>query len=360
MPTRSSSRGHWILFFLAILLVIGGLAAVFLFLTGGGERLEIRTSLNPAGNTLLIDGINHGMCPVGNLLRPASENPSRLATTYYHRHSPVGLVLERFNWFPGPENTFWADARLPASLVGVLAGTVASIATPYDALVTLWSEPPVGVLDLGVGTLASYARPWQIMDFYESNPAIKEMSLPMPPATEKFTYLEEALQRGAAVRIFEGPERNTLAEKGPEQFYGVLVVDTARSHPDYPSTDRLTREAMQIFFSKVTRDGVVCFHISSRKYELSPVIAAVANDLGFACRVGTDPGPVRGGPKGGPWDSFYFSSRWVIVARDKASLERLTVPVNIAPGPQPFWSSPAPDGRFLWTDDMHNLARARR
>jgi hypothetical protein len=272
----------------------------------------------------------------------------------------VGLVLERFNWFPGPENTFWADARLPTSLVGVLAGSVASDATPYAALVTLWSEPPVGVLDLGIGTLASYARPWQIMDFYESNPAIKELSLPTPPATQKFTYVEEALERGAAIRVIEGPERKTLAEKGPEHFYGVLVVDTSRGHPDYPSTDRLTREAMQLFFSKVTQDGLVCYHISNRKYDLSPVIAAVAGDLGFAYQVGSDPGPVRGAPKGGPWDNFYFSSQWVIVARDKKSLDRLTVPVNIAPGPVPFWSTPAPNGNFVWTDAVHDLALVRR
>ena len=45
----------------------------------------------------------------------------RLATTYYHRRGPLGVVLERWNWFPGPANTYWADARLPASLVALAA-----------------------------------------------------------------------------------------------------------------------------------------------------------------------------------------------------------------------------------------------
>jgi hypothetical protein len=44
-------------------------------------------------------------------------NPSRLATTYYHRESPIGIALQRFNWFPGPPITYAADARLPASLI---------------------------------------------------------------------------------------------------------------------------------------------------------------------------------------------------------------------------------------------------
>ena len=42
----------------------------------------------------------------------------RLATTYYHRDGPVGRVMEKFNWSPGPPNcnTYHADARILASL----------------------------------------------------------------------------------------------------------------------------------------------------------------------------------------------------------------------------------------------------
>ena len=44
---------------------------------------------------------------------------SRLPTTYYHDKSPIGVVLQKYNWFPGKENTYHADARLPASLIGM-------------------------------------------------------------------------------------------------------------------------------------------------------------------------------------------------------------------------------------------------
>ena len=55
----------------------------------------------------LIHGhIDHGM----NFQPPEAakdrsdpaKNLSRLATTYYHREGPVGRVMEKFNWFPGP------------------------------------------------------------------------------------------------------------------------------------------------------------------------------------------------------------------------------------------------------------------
>src|ERR1043166_2009888 len=61
-----------------------------------------------------------------NYLKPAKNDDigksdkdfSRLATTYYHSHSPVGVALQKFNWFSGRVNTYRADARLPTSLVG--------------------------------------------------------------------------------------------------------------------------------------------------------------------------------------------------------------------------------------------------
>ncbi len=46
-----------------------------------------------------------------------SPDMRRLATTYYHRECPVGIAMERLNWFPGYKTdtddkrmTYWADA----------------------------------------------------------------------------------------------------------------------------------------------------------------------------------------------------------------------------------------------------------
>ena len=104
-------------------------------------------------NTLMMYWTHFGL----NYLKPADpawhgrpdRDFSRLATTYHHRRGPAGVVLEKFNWFPGPSNTYWADARLPASLAGLGSGTLGSL--PAELLVAAWSEPPIGVVGLEVG-----------------------------------------------------------------------------------------------------------------------------------------------------------------------------------------------------------------
>src|SRR5262245_1666947 len=94
---------------------------------------------------------------------------SRWATTYYHRRGPLGQALERFNWFHGPDDFPTADFRLPASLVA---------SGPAAMLCGLWSEPPIAVIGMEVGTPAAYARPCQMMHFYEANPRIAALTFP--------------------------------------------------------------------------------------------------------------------------------------------------------------------------------------
>src|SRR5437868_5700342 len=73
--------------------------------------------------TLTYNGINIGT----NYLRPANRDDhgnverdwSRLATTYFHREGPMGVVMEKYNCAPGKSNTYHADARLPLSVIGM-------------------------------------------------------------------------------------------------------------------------------------------------------------------------------------------------------------------------------------------------
>src|SRR5262249_45972077 len=62
----------------------------------------------------------------------------RLATTYYHRKGPVGVIFERFNWFPGEQNTYFADLRMPASLIGFGATPMSFGGINDNLLVDLW------------------------------------------------------------------------------------------------------------------------------------------------------------------------------------------------------------------------------
>src|SRR5262249_40695752 len=253
--------------------------------------------LSPQGDhhLLMRGGVNRGT----NYLKPdnptARGNPakdfSRLATTYNHRLGPAGIVLERFNWFPGPANTYWADARLPASLVGLGIAPLGTSNLPLGQLVGAWSEPPVAVVGLYAGTFASYARPFQHVHFYERDGRIRDLSVPPAGRTAYFHYVGDALRRGAEVRVVGGAEREALRQ-GPRRFYRVLLVETTTQDRlvDVPK-ELPTREALALYFELLAPGGLVCFHVSNRDLDLVPLVADVSGSLGFVALRGWDQAP---------------------------------------------------------------------
>jgi hypothetical protein len=304
----------------------------------------------------------------------------RLATTYYHRNGPVGEVMRRFDGFAAPRpdrfggrpfdgreprrNPYAADVRLPASLVALAGGLPVPGApgTPVACgplLLDACSEPAVGVLGLGTGTMASYVRPFQRIDFYELDPAIRDLSLPPDGRPPLFNYLADARQRGAWVNVFVGDGRTKLARQAPDGLYRVLVVDAFGS--DAIPAHLLTREAFETYLRKLAPDGVLCLHISNRYVNLVPVVGDVAESLGLAWVCGRD--LFDRGRDRNPDDRARFSSHWVMVARDPRLLP--APGQRVAAPPAPFgrdmemlvWERPdyAGRGRHVWTDDYTNL-----
>jgi hypothetical protein len=318
-----------------------------------------------AYNILLQGGINrgHGLAKPDDksLWGDPNHDFSRMATTYYHRDGPFGQVMERFNWFPGPKNTYWADSRLTASLVGMGAAPLYPGLVPADQLVTLWSEPPIAVVTMYAGTGASYARPWQYLDFYESNPNIVQLSMPKK-GQPHFPYIRDAEQRGAFVRVFPGEERKSLENSGPDQFYHTVVLEICpRDELEDLSVNLLTKEGMALLFQKMAPEGILCIHTSNRYINVVPVITDVADSLGFASVVGRDMAPDE--------DYHHFTTQWVMVARDRRYLARLPEPENYLErvredykrkgyyfGNEPFWHTERPTGAHVWTDNsVHSL-----
>jgi hypothetical protein len=301
-----------------------------------------------------------------NFLKPSDpqargnreKDLSRLATTYYHRKGPVGVVLDKSNWFPGPNNSYSADSRMPVCLVGQATATLAMAPLPLAPLVGLWSEPPVAVLGLEVGTLASYARPFQHFHFIERNPIIIELSVPKKGKKPYFHFIQDALERGAGVRILQGEPRPTLAKYGGQGFYHALIVEAYKDGIETVHKELLTKEGIALCMERLVPEGVLCIHVSNRYYELAPVVADAAKALGLACLRGQD---------NAPWeDDYQFSSEWVMVARARNHLRSLRPPEGYAEairmqsrvrgvsyGGQ-FWESLESSGKHLWTDKGTN------
>ena len=295
-----------------------------------------------------------------NFMRPERRddagNPqvdfSRIPTTYFHAKSPIGLVMRTYDWFPGRENIYDADARLPASLPGLALD-------PLSQIVALWSEPPIAVVGMEAGTMASYARPTQIVHFIEHVPEFVKLSFPANDRKPIFHYVEDALNRGAQVKVFEGERRETLKKHGGERFYQVIVIDTY-SHKSAVKTipkDLMTKEAMRMLMDKTREGGILCYHTSSRYFDLVPILASVSKDLSFASIVAFD---------SNPWDDYSFrsSSTWVIVARKKEDFAHLREPdgyqriMRQRRSDTRYWKLPDDgDAKYVWTDKGENSFR---
>jgi SAM-dependent methyltransferase len=163
-------------------------------------------------------------------LEPGLET---MPTSYYARRSGVGLALANANALFGP-------------------------------------SPRIGVVGLGSGTLACYARPNQGWTFFEIDPAMVEV------ARTRFTFLSQCAPQ---VRIALGDARLSLARE-PANSIDILAIDAFSS--DAVPMHLLTREALAVYGRAVQRDGIVLFHISNRYLDLKPVIADIAERGGWS------------------------------------------------------------------------------
>jgi spermidine synthase len=129
-----------------------------------------------------------------------------------------------------------------------------------------------------------------------------------------------------------------LLRERPASF-DVLAIDAFNS--DAIPVHLITREAMQLYFRRVTMHGVVLFHISNRYVRLEPVLASLARDLGLVCRA------ERHVPSQADQNRGIVASKWAVLARRPADLGRVAGDSR--------WHRCADDGTRAWTDDYSDL-----
>ena len=185
----------------------------------------------------------------------------------------------------------------------------------------------VGVIGLGVGTLAVYGQPGDWFRFYEINPAVE------PMARGLFTYLKESK---AQVSVGTGDARLLLAGEA-DSHYDVLVVDAFTG--DAIPVHLLTREAMALYRRHLAEGGVLAFHVSNDYLDLPPAIALVAKDAGMAARVVHSAAQEERG---------VFQSTWVLVSANGELWNQPAI-AKVAKEIKPV------AGLRVWTDDYSSL-----
>lgn len=279
----------------AILMLVVGLVVVGLGsrLLGNHERVR-----SPYGTYVVLDEITADGRPVRKLFHGMTVHGSQLLadgqqcrpTAYFHPGSPLASI---FAQMPSPRR--------------------------------------IGILGLGAGTMAAYAAPGDEVVFYEIDAADEQL------ARRWFTYLDGCATRP---RIVTGDGRLSLAAATAELPFDVLVMDAFSG--DGVPVHLLTAEAVHVYRSRLSPDGLLAFNISNRYMDLAPVVVSVADAEQLVCRVSISPGELE-------IPGVDLPSRWVVCANDSTRLQRL---------PTEIWAAPEnldlPQPR-TWTDDYVNL-----
>jgi hypothetical protein len=252
-------------------------------------------------HTLVIDGtpiqrsLTHGTTLHGrqNLLPELIREP----TTYYARRSGVGYAFANASALFGP-------------------------------------NAHIGVVGLGTGTLACYAKPGQRWTFFEIDPQMVDV------ARTQFSFLRDCAPQ---VRVVLGDARLSI-ERQPRGDFSMLAIDAFSS--DAVPMHLLTREALGIYANALHQDGILLFHISNRYLDLEPVVAELASANGWTSAL------VVYNPTEEEETMNATVSQWIVMSRNPMTMNRLFQ----AAGEGVVWAPLQPRAGFDgWSDDHASI-----
>ena len=249
----------------------------------------------PDGSTEIANVMSHGIT-VHGLQFVSNPELRQMPTTYYVRDAGAGLALLNHPKYG--------------------------------------NEQRVGLLGLGVGTLATYAQPGDVFRLYEINPVVTDLAA---GNGHYFSFLSDS---SADISIVLGDARISLERElaqGNPQNFDVLVLDTFSS--DSIPVHLVTREAFALYLEHLAPDGIIAAHITNLHLDLQPVFWQLANHYDLSMVRVNYSGDSMGG----------YASHWILLSRDPALLKIPAIKdraVNL-------------DGYStnlkLWTDDYSNL-----
>ena len=193
----------------------------------------------------------------------------------------------------------------------------------------------VGVVGLGIGTIAAYAQPGDVYHFYEISANVERV------ARRWFTYLDDAERRGATVDVVIGDGRLALERRGEPQRYDAIALDAFSG--DAVPIHLLTAEAFDLYARHLAPGGVVIVQVSNRYVDLRPPVVAVGKRLGWHSVV-VDVPPIAG--EG-------FASEYVLLGPDPARIEQVARRRTSLKNPDLPVVAP-------WTDEHADMLRALR
>ena len=219
---------------------------------------------------------------------------SKTPLTYYSRPSPMGQLFKTF-----------------------------------DAQNANWN---IGVVGLGAGALACYAKPSQTWTLYEIDPLVVDIA--KNPAY--FSYLSQC----APNAVSEIGDARLSIQNKPDGTFDLLMMDAFSS--DAVPTHLLTREAIDLYFKKLKPNGILAFHITNRHLLLKKVVSIHAEQMKLAALI-QEFKPQTVAP-------LIVATDWVVLAKNPETLKPLQASQIGSWQKMPlYFDMPA------WTDDFTNI-----
>ncbi|HUA63067.1 MAG TPA: fused MFS/spermidine synthase [Verrucomicrobiae bacterium] len=186
----------------------------------------------------------------------------------------------------------------------------------------------IGMLGLGIGTVAAYGRDGDTLRIYEINPQVLGL------ARTQFSYLRDTR---AIVEVALGDGRLSL-ENEPSQNFDILIMDAFSG--DSVPVHLITREALTTYFRHLKPGGILAINITNRYLNLKPVIERGAAAFGkvayaYAFQPEVD-------------DYLCYGCDWALIM-DRSTIDRHPeLRMNADPlDPNPAFRA--------WTDDFSNM-----
>jgi hypothetical protein len=165
----------------------------------------------------------------------------------------------------------------------------------------------VATVGLGAGSLGCFARPGASFTFYEIDPAVVKIARD----PRLFSFLRQCAVRP---RVLLGDGRLGL-ERARRDSLGMVVLDAFNS--DAVPVHLITRDAVELYLSRITSGGATLFNLSNRYLDLEQVVAGIAGDLALSCRIQHHV-PSRQDRRSG-----YVPSTWALLTPSPGDLGRV-------------------------------------
>jgi spermidine synthase len=190
----------------------------------------------------------------------------------------------------------------------------------------------IGVVGLGTGSMAGWTAPHRHITFFDIDPQVYDI------ATKIFTFLPRC---GANCDVVIGDGRLSIEKTSPASF-DLLMLDAFNS--DSIPAHLVSREAVQMYLTKLKSNGFLMFHVSNRYMDVESLVSAVVTDAGLVALVRHDDEQQT---------PLKARSHFVVAASNTAALGSLNRDEN--------WVKVIkPDRVEPWTDDYSNMLEILR